>query len=210
MNIHLPGKRSGLGLFNFHIRKLLWMFIVAMLTIDVAMPAAPTDMATPATPAGVAIPARPAEENNAYLLFKALQPVNVNAKWKEECSACHIAFPPGLLQAESWIKIMQELDEHFGVNASLTASENKEIAEFLVNNASTRWRSLKAPSRISEAAWFKKNHSLHEGAWKDPKVKSASNCLACHKNSDHGDFYGAGGGCGGASNCHTFKHLFTR
>lgn len=141
---------------------------------------------------------------------KLLQPTEVNAKWEEECSACHIAFAPGLLQAESWLNIMQNLGNHFGVDAALTANENKEITEFLVSNASIRWRTPQAPSRISDAAWFKKNHSLHAGAWKNPRIKSISNCLACHKKADHGDFYGGGGGCGGASNCHTLKHLFSR
>lgn len=131
----------------------------------------------------------------------AYQPATVNARWKQECSACHIAFPPGLLQAESWQNIMRNLEKHFGVNASLTAQENNEIAAFLVKNASTRWRYSTAPARISEATWFKRWHSEHESAWKSPLVKTPANCASCHKNSDNGDFVSDRGSCGGT--CHT-------
>lgn len=135
------------------------------------------------------------------------QPTELNAKWQQECSVCHIAFPPGLLQTESWVKIMQSLDNHFGVDASLSENEIKEITAFLVSNASKEWIAPVAPSRISEAPWFKDKHRLHNNAWKDKRVKSASNCFACHKHAEHGDFYGGGGGCGGAANCHLFKRL---
>lgn len=152
---------------------------------------------------GVAVPATQAANIDDNPTFDTLfQPAKVNAKWKQECSGCHIPFPPGLLQAESWIKIMESLDSHFGVDASLTANETREITRFLVNNASTRWRSSVPPSRISDATWFKNVHYLHESFWNRPLVKSPSNCFACHKHADHGDFYGGGGGCGGVSSCH--------
>lgn len=154
---------------------------------------------------GVAMPVAQAEERGDDPTFHTLfQPSKVNAKWKQECSVCHIAFPPGLLQAESWVKIMDSLDNHFGVDASLTAKESKEIAAFLVNNASIRWRTPTAPSRVTEAEWFKIKHYIHKNAWSAPIVKSASNCFACHKHAEHGDFHGGGGGCGGASRCHAY------
>lgn len=140
------------------------------------------------------------DEPTFHMLF---QPPIVNAKWKQECSVCHIPFPPGLLQAESWFNIMDSLENHFGVDASLTAKENNEITAFLVNNASTRWRYPVPPSRISETSWFKTIHSDHRAAWKGTLVKTPANCFACHKHSEHGDFKGGGGGCGDA-NCHVF------
>lgn len=154
---------------------------------------------------GVSMPVAHAQESGDDPSFNTLfQPAKVNAKWKQECSGCHIPFPPGLLQAESWLKIMEGLDNHFGVDASLTDKENKEIAVFLVKNASTRWRYSTPPSRITESVWFKSVHFMHEFSWNNPLVKSASNCFACHKHVEHGDFYGGGGGCGGISSCHVF------
>lgn len=122
---------------------------------------------------------------------KPLQPTQLNAKWKQECSSCHIAYAPGLLPAESWRKIMSGLDKHFDSDASLNAQENKEITDFLVNNASNRWTANTSPLRITETAWFKRKHDSREvdpAVWKNPLVKSPANCQACHTQADRGDF----------------------
>lgn len=122
---------------------------------------------------------------------KSMQVAQTNAKFKAECSNCHIAYAPNLLPAESWRKIMSGLNKHFGSDASLTDPENKEITAFLVNNASDRWRAPTAPLRITDTAWFKQKHDSHEispAVWKNPKVKSPSNCGACHTKADRGDF----------------------
>jgi hypothetical protein len=122
---------------------------------------------------------------------KPLQPVQVNAKWKQECSTCHIAYSPGLLPAESWRKVMAGLDKHFGSDASLDAQEIKEITAFLVGHASNRWQAPTAPLRITESAWFKSKHDSHEippSVWKNPMVKSPANCEACHTKAESGSF----------------------
>ena len=129
-------------------------------------------------------------------------PATVNAKWKEECSACHMAFQPGLMQAEFWQNIMSTLDKHFGRDASLDEGDTKEITAFLVENASTRWTYSPVPTRIRDAGWFKQRHDQHEKAWNNPMVKTSANCIACHKSAANGDFRSGGGGCGGK--CHSF------
>ena len=86
---------------------------------------------------------------------------------------------------------MAGLDKHFGSDASLDAQDNKEITAFLVNNASNRWSAPTAPLRISEAAWFKREHDgreINPEVWKNPKVKSPANCAACHTQAERGDF----------------------
>lgn len=122
---------------------------------------------------------------------KPVLPVQVNAKWQQECGGCHMAFAPGLLPAESWRKMMAGLDKHFGTDASLTVEENKEITNFLVSNASNRWRAAAAPLRITETLWFQHKHGVREVApavWKRPSVKSPANCQACHVAAEKGDF----------------------
>lgn len=122
---------------------------------------------------------------------RPVQPSQLNAKFQQECSSCHIAYSPGLLPAESWRKVMAGLDKHFGTDASLTDQENKEITAFLVNNASNRWSASTAPLRITESAWFKRKHDEREvspGVWKSPNVKSPANCAACHPQAERGDF----------------------
>jgi mono/diheme cytochrome c family protein len=122
---------------------------------------------------------------------KTMQVAQINAKFKQECSDCHIPYSPGLLPAESWRKIMSGLDKHFGSDASLAVQDNKEITAYLVSNASNRWSAPTAPLRITETAWFKKKHDSREispAVWKTPKVKSPSNCAACHIQAERGDF----------------------
>lgn len=122
---------------------------------------------------------------------KSVQPAEISVKLQQECSACHIVYSSDLLPAESWRKIMAGLDKHFGSDASITAQENNEITDFLVNNASSRWSAPTAPLRISETAWFRRKHDSPEISpeiWKNPKVKSPANCAACHPQAERGDF----------------------
>lgn len=122
-----------------------------------------------------------------------------NPKWKTECSACHVAYPPALLPERSWRKLMGGLDKHFGENASLDAAATKEITDFLVkNSADHASRSAKVlrglgpndtPLRITETAWFLRKHDeVRADVWKRPKVGSPANCAACHTGADKGDF----------------------
>jgi cytochrome c553 len=120
-----------------------------------------------------------------------VMPAQTNAKWTAECGGCHMAFPPGLLPAASWKKLMTGLDKHFGTDASLPPAETKDITDYLVAHASNRWTANSAPLRISESEWFKTKHRADEinpAVWKRASVKSPANCMACHGAADKGDF----------------------
>lgn len=130
-----------------------------------------------------------------------LAPTATNLKWKNECSACHMAYPPSLLPERSWRKMMSGLGSHFGQDASLDAPTAKEITDFLVNNsadhvankrASKVMRSLapaQTPLRISETAWFVRKHDeVPAQTWKRAKIGSAANCAACHPGAEKGDY----------------------
>ncbi|OIQ75765.1 dihem cytochrome c [mine drainage metagenome] len=132
-----------------------------------------------------AAPARHKGENRG----RPLMPAHVNAKWQQECSSCHIAYPPGLLPGASWKKIMSGLDQHFGANASLGQPETEEITAFLVKNGSNHWTAKTAPLRITQSGWYKSIHSeLSAAVWKRASVKSHSNCSACHATAAKGIF----------------------
>ena len=130
-------------------------------------------------------------ESGGKSLALALQPGQVNVKWQQECSSCHIAYAPGLLPAESWRRVMAGLDKHFGTDASLTPAESKEITDFLVRNGTNRWSGAASPLRITETSGFLREHRGDEvpaGAFKRASVKSAANCQACHSGAAKGDF----------------------
>lgn len=114
-----------------------------------------------------------------------------NAKWQAECSACHVAYPPRLLPAESWRAVMSGLDKHFGSDASLDAPAAREIGDFLDKNAGRRSQtsSGKPTLRITETRWFRHEHDeVSDRVWKSTKVKSPANCAACHMQAERGNF----------------------
>ena len=113
-----------------------------------------------------------------------------NPSWKAECGSCHLAYPPSLLPADSWRAVMAGLDKHFGVDASIDAKTAAEIGAFLEKNAGrSRGNTAKPNLRISETAWFKHEHDeVGAAVWRSPKVKTPSNCAACHRGAEQGNF----------------------
>lgn len=111
--------------------------------------------------------------------------------YKAECAACHIAYPPGLLPAASWQRLMTQLPHHFGTDASLDAATVAALSTWLSANAAEGRRAAQPPAegRITRSAWFIRKHDeVPAATWKRPSIKSASNCMACHGGADRGDF----------------------
>lgn len=128
-------------------------------------------------------------------------PAVSNAKWKAECSSCHMLYHPGLLPERSWQKMMGGLDQHFGENAALDAATRDEIARFLVANSADKLDNRRssrinqsipanaAPLRISETGYFISKHDeISPSTFKRSSIGSAANCAACHQGAQQGDF----------------------
>lgn len=128
-------------------------------------------------------------------------PVVNNAKWKSECSSCHMLYHPALLPERSWNKVMAGLDQHFGENASLDTAAHDEIAKFLAENSADKQASRRSnrinqsiPAaatliRISETPYFVAKHDeVSANTFKRKSIGSPSNCIACHKGAEKGDF----------------------
>lgn len=119
--------------------------------------------------------------------------VTPQARYEQECSGCHMAFPAGMLSGASWQRIMATLSKHYGADASLDAASAREIGNWLGAHAGTYKRVDPAPEqdRISKSAWFLRKHRASEVApevWKRPAVGSPANCAACHPKADQGSF----------------------
>jgi hypothetical protein len=117
-------------------------------------------------------------------------PVNTPAAYKTECGSCHAAFPPALLAASDWRKTMARLDRHFGTDASLDAPTHGRLAKYLEDHAGRRAASTKADEpRFTTGAWFVREHrEVPTRVWSDLRVKTPSNCGACHKGADQGRY----------------------
>lgn len=118
-------------------------------------------------------------------------PPPANPAWQAECGSCHVAYPPRFLQAQSWRRVMQGLDRHFGVDASVDAGTAAAIGGFLETHAqsATGKRAEPTATRITQTRWFRHEHDeIAAATWKRPDVRSPANCGACHREAERGDF----------------------
>ncbi len=110
----------------------------------------------------------------------------------EECSACHIAYPSGLLPKASWRKILNNLGDHFGEDASLDDATTKHIRDYLTSHASTRLstNASNPTLRITEFNWFNQIHSARRRAYakSHSNIGTISNCAGCHRGAEKGYF----------------------
>jgi cytochrome c553 len=131
----------------------------------------------------------------------AITPV-ANQLYTEECGGCHYAYPPGLLPAASWKKLLNQLENHFGDNAELAKRDRAAILDYLQTNSADKssnrlsnkiMKSLsdeQTPMRITEVPYIKhEHHELPRRIFKtNDKVGSLSNCSACHTDAASGSF----------------------
>ncbi len=119
----------------------------------------------------------------------------------KECGACHLAFPPQMLPARSWKKLMGDLANHFGENARLPEATRIEIAAYLDANAGDAAASkygkrflrgiaaAATPLRITETPFWRRAHDeISAAKFTSAAVKTAANCAACHKTAAKGVF----------------------
>ena len=124
-----------------------------------------------------------------------------NAQWREECGSCHLAFHPSLLPGRSWTRIMSEQKQHFGSDLALDAPTTTALLTFLVANSAEQRKTEPAtkielsikvdatPLRITETPyWVKKHRDITAAVWQSSKVKSRTNCAACHLDAEAGTF----------------------
>ena len=120
-------------------------------------------------------------------------PVQMPKAYVQECAGCHMAYPPGLLPAASWQRMMGGLDKHYGTDASLDAATVQQLSTWLQANAGTTQRArAEGPppeDRITRTRWFARKHEdIAPNVYKRPAIKSAANCMACHTGAERGDF----------------------
>lgn len=118
-----------------------------------------------------------------------------NAVFEEECTSCHMAYPPQMLDAHSWQHMMNGLAKHFGTDASLDDKRRATIADFLAQHAGGRKTGVTADAagrpllRITETARFARKHrEIAAATFQRASIKSPANCAACHRQAAAGDY----------------------
>lgn len=141
------------------------------------------------------------EHESSRLKGADVAPVS-NDLYAKECGACHFAYPPGLLPTRSWERLTANLSDHFGGNAELAPEDLKALTDYLVNNAADKVASGRSariahsiqadqtPLRVTEVPYIKREHQEIPARMitGNPKVKSLSNCSACHTRAEAGSF----------------------
>ena len=126
-----------------------------------------------------------------------LKPVT-NATFEAECGQCHFLYQPELLPSASWMKILDELDDHFGEEIELDPDSKKIISEYLKANGaenSSAKRAVKimrslgkqVPLRITDVPYTReKHHEISPSVLERESIGSLSNCVACHTTAEKG------------------------
>ena len=117
----------------------------------------------------------------------------------KECGSCHTLYPPTLLPKESWSKLMSDLPNHFGDDASLDDhGDHASILAYLLSHSaqsSHQEMSLKMMNSlknfdtiaITKTPFWKKTHrEIPADVFKSETVKSSANCKACHSDIEQG------------------------
>ena len=113
------------------------------------------------------------------------------AIYQQECGSCHLAYPANLLPKSSWQRVMRGLDKHYGSDASLDAATVQQIDHWLQTQGGQGKRAREEPpqDRITRSAWFERKHrEVSAPTFKRASIKSAANCVACHRDAAQGDF----------------------
>lgn len=124
-------------------------------------------------------------------------PADAPPAFQAECASCHLAFPPQLMAAADWRRVMATLDRHYGDNATLDEKTHRAIEDFLVRHAGLA-RKVGAggtanlqndPPRLTASRWFtRKHHEVPRADWTHAQVKSPANCAACHTKAAAGSY----------------------
>lgn len=132
---------------------------------------------------------------------KSFPPI-ADTGYLKECGSCHMAYPPELLPARSWTRVLGSLQDHFGDPAQLDAATQQRIHDYLVAHAADNaqneesfaiMRSLRpgeTPSRITATPYIAGLHAaVLDPLWGgNPRPKTLAECGVCHYLAQTGNF----------------------
>lgn len=123
----------------------------------------------------------------------------------KECGTCHFPYSPGLLPARSWLRQLDRMatGKHFGESIELSAATRAKIEEYLARNAADvspyegsktfmeRVPASQTPYRLADVLLFRQMHTVINEVINlkgKVKVRTLTNCNACHRKADNGSF----------------------
>ena len=123
-----------------------------------------------------------------------------NPAFAKECSECHNLFSPTFMTKKMWKVTLADKADHFNENLTKDVPHFESIKEYILKNSAETSSSeisqgiIKSTQgknryRITKTRYWKDTHAqIPISAYKHPKIKSKSNCIACHKNFGTTDY----------------------
>ncbi|MDL2313645.1 diheme cytochrome c [Desulfovibrio sp. OttesenSCG-928-C14] len=131
---------------------------------------------------------------------ESVQIYSIPATYKDSCGGCHMSYGAYLLPRASWALILNSLDNHFGAEVQLDATERDQVADYLLScSADTggsriggkilRHAGPITPERISTMPYIQRKHrKINPASFDIPEVGGIQNCIACHPGAEDGVF----------------------
>lgn len=132
--------------------------------------------------------------------FDKSVPLIKSDTYTEACGKCHFSYPAALLNANSWVAIIDNSEDHFGESLGLDSSESEEIKNYLQNNSAENSKGeiahdisknlgSRVVSRIIDVPEIRKEHKdISQDILSRPSIGGLSNCIACHRRAAEGFF----------------------
>jgi len=119
----------------------------------------------------------------------SLEPIPENLSigrdtYLESCSNCHIAIPPELMPTETWRKILEKPQNHYGISLNLISLTQVLIWNYLKNYSRPLSPGERPADIVDESRYFR---ALHPNV-DLPKVVTLKTCISCHPSANTFDF----------------------
>jgi hypothetical protein len=127
---------------------------------------------------------------NSLALDTPWQVQAISPSWKAECGSCHTLFPPSMLARPEWARVMEQLQQHFGSDASLEPARHDEVAAFLDRFSSPSVSPEIARDPIPRITATNRFINKHQGALRllrRGKIRSLADCDFCHARMSMGN-----------------------
>lgn len=126
-----------------------------------------------------------------------------NSAFYEKCGKCHKNYPPFMLPTQSWVILLDGLENHFGekiTENNISKDDQESIRNYVFSHSSeysTRKISFKTfdslgemrPISITKSPYWREAHKrLDPQLFKSSIIKDKSNCFVCHHNFEYGIF----------------------
>jgi hypothetical protein len=107
------------------------------------------------------------------------------ALYVENCSTCHLAIPPEVLATETWQKLLEKPQQHYGQSIPPMVRISQVVVwEYLKDFSRSVSKDEPVPFYVQQSRYFK---ALHPRVNLPPEVNPKT-CITCHPGANNFEF----------------------